>query len=116
MPAYFKLLATQEIIATNYSLEDPRTEELVAPYLSLYGITSMIDIPIRVGGEMIGVVCFEHLGAPRKWDLTERKFGFFVAQLIAQSLQSNENQKYKQHLEVLLKEKEDLLKELGKKN
>lgn len=115
MPAYFKLLATQEIIATNYSLEDERTEELVAPYLSLYGITSMIDIPIRVEGEMIGVVCFEHVGAPRKWDLTERKFGFFVAQLIAQALESNAKQKNKQELEILLQEKEDLLKELGKK-
>lgn len=115
MPAYFKLLATQEIIATDYSLEDPRTEELVAPYLNLYGITSMIDIPIRVEGEMIGVVCFEHVGAPRKWDLTERKFGFFIAQLIALALESNEKQRSKQELEVLLKEKEDLLKELEKK-
>lgn len=114
MPAYFRLLATQEIIATNYSLEDPRTEELVEPYLQRYGITSMIDVPIRIEGEMIGVVCFEHVGAPRKWDLTERKFGMFVAQLISLTLESYEKQQNRQKLEQVLKEKEALLKELGR--
>lgn len=114
MPAYFKLLATQEIIATNYSLEDSRTEELVEPYLEKYGITSMIDVPIRIEGEMIGVVCFEHVGIPRKWDLTERKFGMFIAQLISLTLESFEKQKSKQSLERVLREKVELLKELGK--
>jgi len=114
MPAYFKLLETQEIIATNYSLEDIRTEELVEPYLEKFGITSMIDIPIRIEGEMIGVVCFEHVGSPRKWDLTERKFGLFIAQLISLALESFEKQKGKQLLEKVLKEKEELLAELGK--
>lgn len=114
MPAYFKLLATQEIIATNYSLEDSRTEELVEPYLEKYGITSMIDVPIRIEGEMIGVVCFEHVGAPRKWDLTERKFGMFVAQLISLTLESFEKQKNQHLLEKLVKENSELLKELKK--
>ena len=108
MPAYFRLLATQEIIVTNYSLEDPRTEELVEPYLKQYGITSMIDVPIRIEGEMIGVVCFEHVGAPRKWDLTERKFCMFIAQLISLAIESHEKQKMKQQLEKVLREKDDL--------
>lgn len=114
MPAYFRLLATQEIIATNYSLEDSRTEELVEPYLERYGITSMIDVPIRIEGEMIGVLCFEHVGAPRRWDLTERKFGMFAAQLISLALESFEKQKVRRELETLLKEKEALLKDLGR--
>jgi len=114
MPAYFKLLETQEIIATNYSLEDVRTEELVSPYLEKHGITSMIDIPIRIEGEMIGVVCFEQVGSPRKWDLTERKFGLFIAQLISLSLESFEKQKGKQLLEKVLKEKNELLAALSK--
>ncbi|MBL7898354.1 MAG: GAF domain-containing protein [Crocinitomicaceae bacterium] len=114
MPAYFKLLATQEIIATNYSLEDSRTEELVESYLEKYGITSMIDVPIRIEGEMIGVVCFEHVGIPRKWDLTERKFGMFIAQLISLALESFEKQQNKQKLQKVLAEKEALLREMGK--
>jgi transcriptional regulator with GAF, ATPase, and Fis domain len=114
MPAYFRLLATQEIIASNYSLEDPRTEELVEPYLKLYGITSMIDVPIRIEGEMIGVVCFEHVGAPRKWDLTERKFGMFVAQLISLVLESYQKQLNQQQLEKMLRDKNELLAQLGK--
>ncbi|MBK9192663.1 MAG: GAF domain-containing protein [Crocinitomicaceae bacterium] len=110
----FRLLATQEIIATNYSLEDSRTEELVEPYLEKYGITSMIDVPIRIEGEMIGVVCFEHVGIPRKWDLTERKFGMFIAQLISLALESYEKQQNKQKLQKVLAEKEALLREMGK--
>jgi hypothetical protein len=63
---------------------------------------------------MIGVVCFEHVGAPRKWDLTERKFGMFVAQLISLTLESFEKQKSQHQLEKVIKEKTELLKELGR--
>lgn len=114
MPAYFKLLSTQEIIATNNSLEDPRTEELVESYLNKFGITSMIDVPIRIEGEMIGVVCFENVGVPRVWDLVERKFCLFISQLISISLETYERQQLNLKLEKTLKEKALLLKELGR--
>ncbi|HLP13735.1 MAG TPA: histidine kinase dimerization/phosphoacceptor domain -containing protein [Flavobacteriales bacterium] len=112
MPAYFKLLETQEIISTDDTLHDPKTAELMDIYLSKYGITSMMDVPIRIEGEMIGVVCFEHTGTPRKWDLTERKFGLFIAQLISLALETHQRKETQGNLEKSYKEKELLLAEI----
>jgi PAS domain S-box-containing protein len=112
MPAYFKLLETQEIISTDDTLNDPKTKELVDIYLNKYGITSMMDVPIRIEGEMIGVVCFESTGVPHKWDLTERKFGLFIAQLISLALETNERKIVQTNLEKAYKEKELLLAEI----
>lgn len=113
MPAYFKLLETQEIITTDDTFRDPKTSELVEVYLKKYGITSMMDVPIRIEGEMIGVVCFEHTGIPRKWDLTERKFGLFIAQLLSLAIETNKRQIAQSELEKNYKEKELLLAELN---
>ena len=112
MPAYSKLLETQEIISTDDTLHDPKTAELVDIYLNKFGITSMMDVPIRIEGEMIGVVCFEHTGKPRKWDLTERKFGLFIAQLISLALETDERKKTQLSLERSNKEKEILIAEI----
>lgn len=112
MPAYFKLLETQEIISTDDALNDPKTKELVDIYLNKHGITSMMDVPIRIEGEMIGVVCFENTGTPHKWDLTERKFGLFIAQLLSLALETNERKTVQVNLEKAYKEKELLLAEI----
>lgn len=113
MPAYFKLLETQEIITTDDTLHDLRTAELLDSYVRPYGITSMMDVPIRIEGQMIGVVCFENTGIPRKWDLTERKFGLFIAQLISLALETTERQNSQHNLEKTIREKELLLAEIN---
>ena len=41
---------------------DPRTAEFLESYSKPLGIVSMLDVPIRVNGCIIGVVCHEHTG------------------------------------------------------
>lgn len=54
--------------------QSPVTAELAAGYASPLGIGAMLDVPIYRGGEVVGVVCHEHLGGPRAW--TEREVDF----------------------------------------
>ena len=42
----------------------------------------MLDAPILKNGEMIGVVCHEHVGSPREWTTEERDFAMSVADAV----------------------------------
>jgi GAF domain-containing protein len=57
---YFDLLSSKEIVVANHALESDQTSELLESYLKFYNIHSLMDIPIHIGGELVGVVCFEN--------------------------------------------------------
>ena len=58
-----------------------------------FGIGAMLDVPVWVEGRLAGVLCHEHVGPPRKWELSEREFGTAIAQLIATTLEVRERQR-----------------------
>ena len=66
-PSYFKALTQERAIDAHEALTDPRTIEFAEGYLSPLGIASMLDAPIRREGQVVGVVCVEHKGHPRRW-------------------------------------------------
>ncbi len=82
-PEYFSQLCNRKIVPAEAALTDPKTSELVEPYLKPLGITSLLDAPIFVGGEVIGVLCCEHIGTMREWSTEERDFVASVADLLA---------------------------------
>jgi PAS domain S-box-containing protein len=84
-PAYFAALRTERTIAADDAHADPRTAEFSAPYLAPLGIASMLDVPIWVGGEMIGVVCHEHVGPRRSWTADEESFAYLMASFVSLS-------------------------------
>lgn len=82
-PEYFAQLCSRKIVPAEAALTDPKTSELVEPYLKPLGITSLLDAPIFVGGEVIGVLCCEHIGPNREWSTEERDFVASIADLVA---------------------------------
>ncbi len=82
-PTYFQALEEQRIIASDDALEDKRTQELSESYLSTFGITSLLDASIWLGGRPIGVVCHEHTGSIRQWTLEEENFAVAIADFVA---------------------------------
>lgn len=113
MPAYFDLLATEELITTSDSPNDKRTQELSANYIIPNGILSMMDVPVRIEGRMVGLICFEETKAMRAWDVAEQKFGLTIAQIIALTLETHSRQQMKIQLESALDEKKMLLREVN---
>lgn len=112
MPHYFKLFETEKIIITPDAFADTQTKELLEIYLKPHDIHSLMDIPIRIEGEMIGVVCFEHTKTKREWNLQEQKFGLVIAQMISLALETSEKKKARIDLEEALKEQKVLLQEV----
>ena len=113
MPMYFNLFETEKIIITSDAFNESKTAELLEIYLRPHDIQSLMDIPIRIEGEIIGVICFEHVASPREWTLQEQKYGLVAAQMLSLTIESHNKQKAKQELELALEEKNILLQEVN---
>jgi len=92
-PAYFEALRSERAIAAHDALGDPRTREFGDSYLRPLGIGAMLDVPIRVGERMIGVLCCEHVGPARTWSVDEEQFAAAVSDMIALAIESAERRR-----------------------
>jgi PAS domain S-box-containing protein len=97
-PNYFQELATERIVAASDARRDPRTAEFAENYLAPLGITSMLDVPIRSEGRMVGVICHEHMGPMRTWMLEEQHFAASVANTVALAIEAADRRKVEQAL------------------
>ncbi|MGE0471818.1 MAG: ATP-binding protein [Nitrospira sp.] len=97
-PKYFGELNTERIVAADDAQTDSRTAEFTAGYLAPLGITSMLDVPIRSEGKMIGVICHEHIGPTRHWTLEEQHFAASVANTVALAIEAADRRKVEQAL------------------
>lgn len=81
-PAYFEALKGERTIAAHDAHVDPRTSCFSESYLAPLGITSMLDVPIWVGGATVGVICHEHIGRARTWTQDEESFAYLMAHFV----------------------------------
>jgi two-component sensor histidine kinase len=112
MPNYFRLFETEKIITTSDTYTDARTKELLDFYLKPQSIQAMMDIPIRIEGDMVGVVCFEHTGSTHEWGLLEQKFGLVIAQMISLAIETHTKLATQKDLEHSVNEQRILLQEV----
>lgn len=92
-PRYFEALARDRVIDASDAAADPRTREFKEGYLQTVEITSLLDAPIRVAGNLVGVVCFEHVGPMRRWKDDEIRFAAETADAAAQAYANWERRK-----------------------
>ncbi len=92
-PRYFKALEESRVIAAEDARDDPRTNEFGDTYLKPKGITSMMDVPVRRNGSVIGIICHEHISAPRTWTPEEQHFAISVGDTVSLSLETSERKR-----------------------
>lgn len=100
-PNYFAGLRVRKTLSAENAAYDPGTNELLETYLAPLGITSMLDAPILLDGDMIGVICHEQVGPPREWTTEERDFAGSVADLTALKIRGSELGKLRQIVQDL---------------
>jgi signal transduction histidine kinase len=88
-PRYFAGLDTERAILAHEAVDDPCTAEFTDSYLRPLGIGSMLDVPVRHRGEMVGIICCEHVGAPRCWSSDEAGFAGALADLVGRAITAN---------------------------
>jgi Nif-specific regulatory protein len=98
-PRYFAALQGQRTITADDAMTDPQTMEFAADYLPAFNITSMLDVPIRREGRLVGVLCHEHTGVARRWNHDEQHFAASLADLIALVLETQRRRDAEQELQ-----------------
>ncbi|SDI90780.1 PAS domain S-box-containing protein/diguanylate cyclase (GGDEF) domain-containing protein [Pseudomonas flavescens] len=73
-PSYLRALKESRSLSVQDAENDPRTRELRDDYLRPEAITALLDASIRVGGELVAVLCLEHTGGSRTWQAEEIAF------------------------------------------
>ena len=101
-PIYFDALKQHRVVAASDAARDPRTTEFAPSYLPAHGIVSMLDSPIRVGGELRGVLCCEHVGQTRNWTTQQEHFVASVTDLIASSIATHDMRRTEETMAALL--------------
>ena len=89
-PHYLEALHSGRAIDAHDAQHDLRTRELTPGYLLPLGITSMLDASIRIEGEVVGILCLEHVGPKRIWQADEIAFAGELADQFAQVLINQE--------------------------
>lgn len=82
-PRYFAALEANRAIDAVDAHTDPRTRELASGYMSRYEIMSLLDAPVRLAGEVRGVICLESVRQRRQWSAQEIAFAGELADQFA---------------------------------
>ena len=101
-PRYLDYLSREGVIAADYASTDLHTEEFEKEYLTKHGIASMLDMPLRVGDRLRGVLCCEHVGEPRHWTDDDRRFVTSLADLASLTLATHDVHRTEEMLRALL--------------
>ncbi len=111
-PGYFAALEAGRVIAAGDAHRDPATREFSGNYLDDCGIGAMLDAPLRIGGQVVGVICHEHVGGSRHWELDEQNFAGSVADFLSMALELDQHRRtaaelkrHREQLELLVAER-----------
>lgn len=94
----FQYLVCEKYVDANDPYTDPRTKGFIESYLKPNGITAMLDGVIRMGEELIGTLCFEHVGKKHKWSEDEITFCSQLGDQIALAISNQRNNIINQEL------------------
>jgi len=115
-PAYCRRLEKCRILPVDNALDDERTRELVDGYLRPLQITSLLNVPIRLHGKTLGLLCCEHVGPPRQWSLEEQDFAASIADLIALHTETGQRRRVERALAIANEHLADTVRELRRSN
>lgn len=113
--AYFEALEARVPVRADDALVHPATRSFADGYLKPLGIVSMLDLPLRLGTSIAGVLCCEHVGRPRHWTNDEEEFGLAVAAMLLIFLESERRQRAEAELHRLNAELERRVEERARK-
>ncbi|MCS7073050.1 MAG: PAS domain S-box protein, partial [Bacteroidia bacterium] len=111
-PKFFKATIRDEVNAISDVTSDFRTIDLNEPYFQHFNIKSILTAPVRLSGQVVGILMVEHVGSNREWKLDEVNFTFSVADLVTLALEQGNRKAIEEELRTSLEESQALEEEL----
>ena len=100
-PAYLHSLRREHrAVAIEQASQDPRTRDLAQIYFARFKIQSTLSAPIRRKGELVGILCAESVGKPRRWSQQDVYLCCMLATLATLALEATERHHAEQVLRV----------------
>lgn len=97
-PVYFRIMAAERLVAAEDVLADPRTREFTETYFRRYGISSLMDVPIWISGQMHGILCLEHVGPRRRWSAQDEAFATALGDAMSLACETHEHRRAQEAL------------------
>lgn len=110
IPNYLVILKENLSLAVVDALNDSRIKELQVS-LKPKGTTSLMDVPIWINGDVVGVMCHRNI-EKRNWSFEDQDFAASISNMISTYLESSERKQAEEKIKESLKEKELLLREI----
>ncbi len=98
-PVYSAALRSERAIVAFDALHDPRTAEFVEPHFAPLGIGAVIDVGVRLGGQVVGIFSVEHVGGPRNWPPEAVELVNAAAELVTVAIESARQRETERALE-----------------
>ncbi|MEX1221343.1 MAG: GAF domain-containing sensor histidine kinase [Idiomarina sp.] len=98
-PNYFEALLGDRAIVAHDVYSHPDTAEFGEPYCRPLNIQAMLDAPLRHRGDMVGILCCEHVGNNRLWQTDEVTFACAMADLYGRVLSATERARFQHQLQ-----------------
>ncbi|PJZ69995.1 histidine kinase [Leptospira perolatii] len=102
-PIYFTALQSERAVRVMDVFNEPRTVEFAETHCRPIGVRALLDAPIFMRGEIVGVLCVEHRGEPRSWKNFEEQFIVTVSEQATQLLLNAERRETQVELEEAVK-------------
>lgn len=112
-PNYFDAMIKNKIIIAENVLENENTVELAIDYSMPNNVRSLMDVPIRIEGDVIGVMCFEKTGIQKVFDERDQTFAYSLANVFASNMEARYRRAVQHKLKQALEEKELLIQEIN---
>ena len=77
------------------------SQAALGAYLQRHRIRSLLDAPIRSGGELLGVICHEHVDTPRTWSPEDEAFAGSIGDYVAMAQEISRRRDAEQRLRFL---------------
>ena len=111
-PIFYQAVQLGQVMDVAEVSRDDRTRELYEDYWKTHQIASALIAPIRVDGQVVGVVCHEHVGQTRRWHSGEILFAGEVADQVAAVMLSRARLKAQEQSQLALQQVEQANDEL----
>ena len=86
-PEYWDAMMRDHRVVVEDASTDPRTNRIYADRMTHLGRVAMLDFPVMVHGEVVGIFSFHLIGAQRGWTMEDEILVLGVADLVALTIE-----------------------------